>query len=1140
LPRLVLVTGLSILAAYHHACQNDIHAPASTRPDAAELTVPSPVRAIAFYLPQFHPIPENDRWWGKGFTEWVNVARARPNFSGHQQPHIPADLGFYDLRVAETRQQQAELAAAAGIHGFCYYYYWFAGKQLLQRPLAEVLHSGEPDFPFCVCWANENWTRSWDGKSGEVLIGQQHSEADHRDFIHSLLPMFRDRRYIRVNGRPLLLIYRIDIIPDVRQAVEIWRNECRQAGLPDPWLVAVQSFGIGDPTPFGFDAAVEFPPHGTDFGWHCNADYRERMLNPDFTGHIIDMQKVVDVSVQRPVPDYPLLRGVMPRWDNTARRQNSSLIFVNSEPTLYQHWLTRMIAYTCRQFSGEERLLFINAWNEWAEGCHLEPDRDSGHAWLEATSRALQSDEPALAAATELQQEALAEPASEPLPQESSGLLLRSVRWLYRRMPLATALKIGLAHWAYAYFPRPFVNTAAYRRWLDCNKAPPPRLMTLLAEALPKAEPKATPETAQGISFAATHTPVVSVIVPVYGKIAYTLQCLRSIQQCRHRTSFEVIVIDDCSTDSTAELLAQVGGVQVIRNEENLGFLRSCNKAAASARGDFLLFLNNDTEVQPGWLDELYNTFSEHPDAGLVGSKLVYPDGSLQEAGGLIWHDGSGTNHGRGDDPGKPEYNFLRDVDYCSGASVMVPRALFERLGGFDSALAPAYYEDTDLAFALRQAGYRVIYQPFSRVVHHEGITSGTDVSRGIKAYQEINRHKFLAKWQQVLALYGSSKDESWLQRERRVERRALLVDVITPKPDKDSGSIDTLQYIHMLQALGYKVVFCPHDLLHAGRYTEVLQRLGVECLYQPYTTTLRAHLMQYGRHYDLVILERAHVAVQHIDEVRRHCGKALVLFNTVDLHFVREQRQAEIEQSAELAERALLTKAQEYAVMRQSDATIVISETERELLQREWPALRVAAIPYIRPVQGCANPFARRHDLLFVGGFLFDPNIDAVNWFLEEIWPLIRQALPDVHLLLVGSGMPPELVKGWQRPGVEVLGYVENLKPVIDRCRLSIAPLRYGAGIKGKIGTSLSHGVPCVATPLAAEGMGLTDRDNVMLGSDAEAFAAAVIELYCDEVLWNRLSQKGLELFEQQYSFARGMERLGRLLDEVTAARQQ
>ncbi|MCB1826134.1 MAG: glycosyltransferase [Candidatus Competibacteraceae bacterium] len=709
------------------------------------------------------------------------------------------------------------------------------------------------------------------------------------------------------------------------------------------------------------------------------------------------------------------------------------------------------------------------------------------------------------------------------------------IRWLYRRMPLARTSKIELAHRAFERYPQMFQNTAAYQRWRETRELAAPVFHAALATPVPEE----SIEAAQALVFPEFGSPRVSIIIPVYGKIAYTLHCLGSIQRSQPHTPYEVIVLDDCSPDRTPELLEQARGVRIIRNESNLGFLHSCNKAAGHARGDYLLFLNNDTEVLPGWLDELLETFADHADAGLVGSKLIYPDGRLQEAGGLIWCDGTGTNYGRDDDANQPEYNFLREVDYCSGASVMIPRILFERLGGFDQRFAPAYYEDTDLAFAVRQAGYRVVLQPFSRVIHFEGVTSGTDVSQGVKAYQRVNQDKFLDKWRDVLASHGTRDDDPWLACERGVQRRALIVDVTTPMPDKDSGSIDTLQYIRMMQDLGFKVVFCPHDLRHAGRYTEALQRRGVECLYQPYTASLSAHLEKRGVHYDLVMLERAHHAAQHIEAVRRYCRKARVIFNTVDLHFIREERQAQIERSSELAKQARRTRELEYGVMRQSDATIVISESEGEIVRKEWPDIRVAAIPYIRETQGSAAPFHLRQGLVFIGGFLFDPNIDAVHYFVGQIWPRIRQAVPDMRFMIVGSNMPAEVVALGKEPGVDIVGYVEHLAPLFARCRLSVAPLRYGAGIKGKIGTSLSYGVPCVATPIAAEGMGLTDRSNVMIGADAEHFADAVIEAHQDEALWNRLSENGLEFMERNFSYARGLQRLGTLIDEVFAAPQ-
>ena len=344
-----------------------------------------PIRLIAFYLPQYHPIPENDAWWGKGFTEWTNVTRARPNFAGHAQPHFPADLGYYDLRVPETRAAQAALAHEYGIHGFCYYAYWFGGKRLLNRPLDEVIATGEPDFPFCVCWANENWTRNWDGQSSRVLLAQQHSDQDDKAFIASLFPALRDRRYIRINGRPLLLVYRLNLLPDASRTAHIWREACREAGIGELYLAAVDSFLHGDPRQYGFDAGVEFPPHGMG----VVTGTPQPLLDQRFRGLCYSYLATAQRYLDKPWPAHPWFRCVMPAWDNTARRQDSAQIFLGSRPELYGQWLENVIRQTRAHNTGDERIVFVNAWNEWAEGNHLEPDQQHGHAWLQATADAL-------------------------------------------------------------------------------------------------------------------------------------------------------------------------------------------------------------------------------------------------------------------------------------------------------------------------------------------------------------------------------------------------------------------------------------------------------------------------------------------------------------------------------------------------------------------------------------------------------------------------------------------------------------------------------------------------------------------------------------------------------------------------------
>lgn len=343
------------------------------------------VRLIAFYLPQFHPIPENDRWWGKGFTEWRNVAKARPNFEKHYQPRLPADLGFYDLRVPETREHQANLASKYGIFGFCYYYYWFGGKRLLERPFDEVLKSKRPDFPFCICWANENWSRRWDGLDHEILIAQNHSPEDDRNFIASLLPAFRDERYIRVDGKPLLLVYRPYLLPNAARTVEIWREKCQHEGLGEIYLAALEEF-TSDLWAYGFDAAFEFPPHGLG-GENLLNEVRNK--NSEYEGIVVDYVKTSQAMIDKPATDYVLFRGVMPSWDNTPRRQNDSLIFLNSSPETYKSWLRKSIELTITRNRGDERIVFINAWNEWAEGAYLEPDNLYGHQYLQATRDAM-------------------------------------------------------------------------------------------------------------------------------------------------------------------------------------------------------------------------------------------------------------------------------------------------------------------------------------------------------------------------------------------------------------------------------------------------------------------------------------------------------------------------------------------------------------------------------------------------------------------------------------------------------------------------------------------------------------------------------------------------------------------------------
>lgn len=364
------------------------------------LTNNSQLRSIAFYLPQYHPIPENDRWWGKGFTEWTNVSKAKPLFPNHYQPHIPADLGFYDLRLPEARQAQADLATAYGIHGFCYYHYWFTGKRLLERPFEDVLASKEPDFPFCLCWANENWTRRWDGQDEDILAEQIYSEEDDRQHLRYLAQAFQDPRYIRIDGKPLFLVYRASKIPNPLLTSKTWRDEAHQLGIGDIFLVRVESFTEEhqDPQSIGFDACVEFQPDWGNMGlplqtgrkW--SVQRKLKLAEPAYANNnIYDYATIVERMLAKPPATYKRFPCVTPAWDNAARRKDgNATILHDSTPELYERWLNTVVQ---RELSNpdSDRIVFINAWNEWAEGNHLEPCQKWGHAYLEATQRVLKT-----------------------------------------------------------------------------------------------------------------------------------------------------------------------------------------------------------------------------------------------------------------------------------------------------------------------------------------------------------------------------------------------------------------------------------------------------------------------------------------------------------------------------------------------------------------------------------------------------------------------------------------------------------------------------------------------------------------------------------------------------------------------------
>lgn len=709
------------------------------------------------------------------------------------------------------------------------------------------------------------------------------------------------------------------------------------------------------------------------------------------------------------------------------------------------------------------------------------------------------------------------------------GILLNALRAGFHSLPVSHLRRQRLKSWVYSRIPSAFENTLSYNMWRTQARYDSP--LRIQAE-----KPVSIGD---AFSFNKYETPTVSIVIPVHGQVEYTYRCLRSLWSHRSHYSFEVIVVDDCSTDNTASVLASIAGLRVVRNDLNLGYLRSCNTGAQHALGKLLVLLNNDTIVLPSWLDELVETFNAIPRAGLVGSKLLYPDGTLQEAGGIIWKDGSGWNYGRNQDPHDSDYSYLRDVDYCSGASLAICKALFDQLGGFDEHYMPAYGEDSDLAFRVRQAGYRVLYQPLSQLVHFEGVTSGTDTASGAKAYQIENAEKLYRRWQSLLMDHGQPGIDVRRERERVIVGRALVLDHCTPTPDQDAGSITAVNLMRILQALGFKVTFIPEDNFQfTNAYTQQLQRIGIECLYAPYTTSVEQHLRDHGAEYDLVLVFRFLAAERNLAAVTRYCGGAKVIFHTSDLHHLREMREAELAASEKLRRVALQTRDRELAVIRAVDATIVHSTAEKALLDQELSfgdqASRVFLFPWAIDIPGSESTFADRDGMVFVGGFQHQPNVDAVHYFVNDIFPLVRDRLPDAVFRIVGSRCTPEIYGLADRPGIEVLGFVKDLGEVLDACKLSVIALRYGAGIKGKIATCLSYALPCVSTSIGAEGMELGDGDGVLVEDEAKAFADAVVRLHQDPHLWAGLSEGGLEFAIRNYSLSAGIDIVRYILESI------
>lgn len=628
------------------------------------------------------------------------------------------------------------------------------------------------------------------------------------------------------------------------------------------------------------------------------------------------------------------------------------------------------------------------------------------------------------------------------------------------------------------------------------------------------------------IEFDVEESPMVSIILPVYNQLTFTYKCLKSILKHTKNVSYEVIIADDVSSDGTKILDKYIKGIKIVRNKKNYGFLKNCNNASNYARGKYILFLNNDTKVTENWLSSLVELIESDKTIGMVGSKLIYPDGRLQEAGGVIFNNGVGCNYGKFDDPLKPEYNYVRDVDYISGASIMISKELWEKIGKFDERYAPAYCEDSDLAFEVKKAGYRVVYQPKSVVIHFEGVSNGTDVNltSGLKHYQVLNNEKLRKKWKKELENLPSKNSNrmDFSFRDRINNKKVILVvDHYVPEFDKDAGSRTTFQYLKMFVQQGYIVKFLPDNFNNSSPYTEILQQMGIEVLYGlEYKNTIEDWLILNEENIDFIYLNRPHIASKYIDFLKKNT-KIKIIYYGHDLHFLREKREYELTCDEYHLGESEKWKKIEFDIMKKSDVVYYPSYVEENEIKKMDKSINVKAInAYIFDnVDLYKNiDFNNKQGIMFVGGFGHRPNVDGVLWFAKNVYPLIKKK-NNIPFYIVGSN-PTNEIRNLNGNGIIVKGYVtdEELEKLYNTCKLVVAPLRYGAGIKGKVVESMCKGIPIVTTSIGAEG--IKNAESILKIADtAEEFANEVIELYSNEKELVKISKEMRTYIVNNYS---------------------
>lgn len=626
------------------------------------------------------------------------------------------------------------------------------------------------------------------------------------------------------------------------------------------------------------------------------------------------------------------------------------------------------------------------------------------------------------------------------------------------------------------------------------------------------------------LKFPIYDAPKVSIIIPVYNQFNYTYNCLYAILKNTVNVEYEVIVADDCSDDKTKEIDHIVFGITVIHNKKNIRFLLNCNNAAIYAKGKYILFLNNDTQVQYNWLLPLVSLIEGDNNIGMVGSKLVYPDGYLQEAGGIVWNDGSAYNYGNRENPDSYEYCYVKEVDYISGASIMIKASVWKKIGGFDPIYSPGYYEDTDLAFEVRKKGYKVCLQPESVVAHFEGVSNGVDTSVGLKKFQVVNQKKFYNKWRNILEKgHFDNGVDVYLAKDRgQFKKQILVVDHYVPNFDKDAGGRCTFMYLKIFLEMGMKVTFIGDKFVRTEPYTTQLMQMGMEVIFGDfYRVNWKGWLEKNLKYFDYIYLQRPNVAIKYIDIVKEY-GHGKIFYFAHDLYHVRFYRDYLVTGDEKSLQQSKEWEAMEIELFEKTDVGHVVGTYEQKLMHDLFPNKPIRNIPlyiYDKFPEQIQKDFSKRENIMFVGGFNHKPNLDAVLWFAEKVYPKVLEKYPDMVWHIIGGNVPQE-VRRIASNNIVLEGFIsdEQLETLYRRCRLAVVPLRFGAGVKGKIVEAAYYQLPMITTSIGGEGLDQTDG-AFLVEDDADKMADLIINLYSNYTKLKEMSNAGIVFIKKYFT---------------------